>query len=140
VTSGRGIKSRVEVYSGRIDDVQSALLLSWVPFANSARPFASLTAVGIDSDRDGKVDVLAAVQGLIAAHGQLANAPVSATGALLAQQAAQVAIGAAAKSPRLAAVNNRPTSAAIAGALNGAGTIVEKQAALDTLAATLGND
>jgi hypothetical protein len=143
VTSGRGIKSRVEVYSGRIDDVQDELLLSWVPFTNSARPTASLTAVGIDNDRDGKIDTLTAVQGLNAPQSLLASAPVSATGTLLAQQAAALSIATPSKSPRLAAVNNRPMTAAVTslfaglGAINGGGTIAAKQAAFATLGAAL---
>jgi hypothetical protein len=146
VTSGRGIKSQVEVYAGTIDDLQDALLLSWVPFANSVRPTAGLTAIGIDSDRDGKIDSLAAVQGLNAPQSLFASAAVSATGALLAQQATSIAIATPSKSPRLAAVNNRAATPAVTslfaslGALNGAGTIVAKQAAFATLAATLGND
>lgn len=145
VSSGKGIRSRVEVFSGRVDDAQDALLLGWVPFPNSPRPFASVTAVGIDSDRDGKVDMMAAVQGLIAANSQMATAPVSATGTLLAQQATQLTVNAASKSPRLAAVNNRPLTPAIAslfaglGAASGVGSIAAKQAAFAALGSSLGD-
>ena len=146
VSSGKGIKSRVEVFSGRIDDAQDALLLGWVPFPNSPRPFASVTAVGIDSDRDGKVDTFAAVQGLVAAQSQLATAPVSPTGTLLAQQAAMLSVATASKSPRLAAVNNRPATPAVTslfaglGAVNGGGTIAAKQAAFAALGAAFAQD
>jgi hypothetical protein len=102
-----------------------------------------LTAFGIDNDRDGKIDTLTAVQGLNAPQSLLASAPVSATGTLLAQQAAALSIATPSKSPRLAAVNNRPMTAAVTslfaglGAINGGGTIAAKQAAFATLGAAL---
>ena len=70
---------------------------------------------------------------------------MSATGTLLAQQATQLTVNAASKSPRLAAVNNRPLTPAIAslfaglGAASGVGSIAAKQAAFAALGSSLGD-
>ena len=83
VSSGSGGGSRVEVFSGRIDDPADARLLALAPFANTTRPNAPVTAAGLDLDRDGIIDGFAFGQGLGGNLGMVRQ--TSRTGVLLSQ-------------------------------------------------------
>ncbi|NCY03428.1 MAG: hypothetical protein EBX36_11105, partial [Planctomycetia bacterium] len=63
IASGAGGGSRVEVYSGRIDDRVDVRLATAAPFADLKRRNAAVTAVGVDTNQDGVIDSLVVSQG-----------------------------------------------------------------------------
>ena len=135
VSSGSGGGSRVEVFSGRIDDPADARLLALAPFANTTRPNAPVTAAGLDLDRDGIIDGFAFGQGLGGNLGMVRQ--TSRTGALLSQwmlPATPLRVTALNNKPVPGAVNNRMTMLT---GLQGAGSIAAKQAAFAAFAAEL---
>lgn len=139
VSSGQGGRSALEIYSGRVDDRQDLRLLSLAPFAAAAQRNAAVSAVGIDVDQDGRIDFLAAGQGVGASAGMLR--PISVTGTLLSQAAFAQSLP---PTPlRVAGLNNRPLPAAVTGrnawlsSLVGQGSLSAQQAAFAAIGTAL---
>ncbi len=63
VSSGRGGRSAVRVYNGRVDQSVPAVLVTSAAFAALARPNAAVFTAAVDLDADGRVDRFLATQG-----------------------------------------------------------------------------
>jgi hypothetical protein len=137
VSSGLTGGSRMEVYSGRVDDRVDAQAFALSPFANTSRRNAAVYSVGLDLDQNGIVDRMAFGQGLGGNLGMVRQTAPSRTGTLLRQHAFP------ATPLRLAALNNGPLSTATSGrfstlaGLEGTGSVAAKQAAFAAFAAQL---
>ncbi|MFM8635237.1 MAG: Ig-like domain-containing protein, partial [Planctomycetia bacterium] len=132
ISSGSTGGSRMEVYSGRVDDRTDLRLLALAPFATTQRANAAVYSVGLDLDRNGVVEEMAFVQGLGGNAGVVRQ--TSRTGTLLRERSFPA-------SPlRIAAINNGPLPVATANrfaalsALNGVGSVAAKQAAFAAFA------
>jgi hypothetical protein len=139
ISSGNGGRSALEVYAGRIDDLQDLRLLSLAPFAAAAQRNAAVSAVGIDVDQDDRINFIAAGQGLGGRAGLLR--PISFTGSLLSQAAFAQSLP---PTPvRVAALNNRPLPASVTGrnawlsSQEGVGAQAARQAAFAAIGAEL---
>lgn len=63
VSAGRGGRSAMRVFNGRVDQSAAAVLASSAAFATLARPNAATFTAPIDLDGDGKIDRFHATQG-----------------------------------------------------------------------------
>jgi len=63
VSQGRGGSSLVETYDGRLGPAANARLARFSAFSNLATRSAPVFAVGVDTDSDGRLDSIDAVQG-----------------------------------------------------------------------------
>ena len=138
VASGQGGGSRVEIYSGRIDDKVDARLAAVAPFAKSRRKNAAVTAAGVDTNQDGVIDSLAVGQGF---GGELGKVTQVALSNQLRTAAVPLRTSGIPQTPiRVGALNNRPIASQIAARarqaadLGGAGDPAGRQAAFAELA------